>query len=99
MTKRYYKATDGQITVYRATESREYHSAQIRKEDRYFGFSALPASPAHPYPAVEIDKAEYQSLVAQKVARIEARKAEMIAAGQRVYSGFGGAPGDSWVAN
>ena len=82
MTVRYYKATDGVLTVFRAS-ARVYASAWFATET---GQSGLPAQRRSPgvafstharttrggnYPAVEITEAEYGALVVAKVARIK----------------------------
>lgn len=84
MTKRYYKASDGTFTIFRATDSRVYQSAWMtvdgfKTRPTNMGFSAKPTyrasagisgSPGS-YPAVEIDKPEYEALVAAKKARTD----------------------------
>jgi hypothetical protein len=68
MTTRYYKATDGTFTVFRATQSREYASAWIQVD----GFKVRPldfgfrAKSIGPYPAIEINKADYEWLATLK---------------------------------
>jgi hypothetical protein len=87
MTKRFFKATDGDVTVFRASDTKVYQSAT---KDRWtISFSSKPAG-LGAMPAVEITKAEYTALVALKQARVQA-------SGGRHSDG--GAPGDSWVAN
>ena len=100
MATRYFKATNGVVTVYRSTESRAYVSAWIQaypseKRPYAMGFSAKPGQ----YPAIEISKDEYVELVKRKIARTDARKAEIEAAGERVYRSFGSSPSDSWFFN
>ena len=82
MTVRYYKATDGVLTVFRAS-TRVYASAWFATETGQSGLPALRRSPGigfstHArttrggnYPAVEITEAEYGALVVAKVARIK----------------------------
>jgi hypothetical protein len=99
MQRRYFKATNGTVTIYRATESRAYVSAWIQAHESgrpiNMGFSAKPG----PLPAVEVSKEEYAALVARKMERTNARKAEIEAAGERVYRSFGSSPSDSWFFN
>jgi predicted SprT family Zn-dependent metalloprotease len=87
MTKRYFKATDRDITVFRASDTKVYRSAT--KTGRSISFSSAPAG-LGAMSAVEITKAEYTALVALKQARVQA-------SGGRHDDG--GAPSDSWVAN
>jgi hypothetical protein len=102
MTKRYYKATDGVLTVFRAT-TRVFASAWFTTETPPgglpypymlgprggIGFSNKPVSPGK-YVVVEITAAEFGALQAAKVERIKA---------------MGGDPShhtshqDSWVHN
>ena len=88
MTTRYFKATDGKITAFRASKTRVYQSADLGNENRHLGsrygigFSGKPG----PVKAVEIDKAEYDRLVVLKNARL----------GKMQY---GPSPQDSWVDN
>jgi hypothetical protein len=103
---RYFKATDGRFTVYRSSATRVYASAWFAVTDagvRDIGFSAKPhcaRGTEHGAPAVEISKAEYQTLVARKAERIAAFIAARAAAGNPVYRGYdGAAPSDSWVFN
>jgi hypothetical protein len=71
MTK-YYQATDGKITVFRATASgRAYQSAQLAGRGG-IAFSSKPAAPPLTYPVTEITKAEYEALQAAKVERLKA---------------------------
>jgi hypothetical protein len=88
MSKRYFKATDGKTTFFRASDTRVYASAQ--KTTGSVSFSAGP--PGFGWvPAVEITKAEYEALVALKNARLEAVYGE----GGSRYS----PPYFSWVCN
>jgi hypothetical protein len=99
-TTRYFKATDGKITVFRASETKAYAFATFKGEKLaedhawcgQIGFSAK----AGDHPAVEITKAEYEALVAQKTARINAKNEARKAEGKRVWSV---GPSDSWVQN
>jgi hypothetical protein len=80
MTVRYYKATDGLLTVFRAT-TRVYASAWFTTETGQgrppflrrspgIGFSThAPGGRGGNYPAVEITEAEYAALVAAKIER------------------------------
>ena len=82
MTVRYYKATDGVLTVFRAT-TRVYASAWFTTETGQGGLPLLRRSPGigfspHAlgtrggnYPAVEITEAEYDTLVAAKIERVK----------------------------
>lgn len=61
----YYKATDGVITVFRATERRTYLSAWIRRhagEGRPVGIGFTTKDDG--FPVVEIDHDEYRRLAA-----------------------------------
>jgi hypothetical protein len=97
---RYFKATDGQFTVFRMSPTRVYAAAwlQIVKGCPIFGFSAK-LSPKAPLPVEEIVKSEYEALVARKIRRVEARKSELIASGAKVWGDYGSSPSDSWVVN
>lgn len=60
---KYYKATDGVITVFRATERRTYASAWIRRHagpDHTVGIGFSPKEGG--YPVVEISRDEYTLL-------------------------------------
>ena len=103
---RYYMATDGVVTVFRATETREYRSAWIsawtQAADWYqarpsnFGFSAKTG----PIPAIEIEKAGYEALVAAKMRRVAAKIEAAKAEGKPLSRHYdGGSPSDSWVRN
>jgi hypothetical protein len=84
MSKRYYKATDGVLTVFRAT-TRVFASARFTTETPPgglphpymfgprggIGFSSKPVSPGK-YVVVEITEAEFDALQAAKVERIKA---------------------------
>jgi hypothetical protein len=78
---RYYKFTDGERTYFRASK-RQYQSGWASQARS--GFSGSPV-PIGQYPAVEIDKAEYERLNALKAKRL---------AGCRFVSAS-----DSWVLN
>lgn len=57
---RYYSASNGEITVFRASVSRVYHSVEFRR----FGWT-FRSNPAHipkSYPAIEISRAQYEIL-------------------------------------
>jgi hypothetical protein len=97
---RYFKATNGRFTVFRASPTRVYLSAWIQSDAKRvtdFGFSMLSAKGR--VPAEEMTKDEYEALVKRKTARIEARKAEIVASGGQISRSFGSSPSDSWVAN
>ena len=82
MAVRYYKATDGLLTVFRAT-TRAYASAWFTTETGQGRLPFLRRSPGigfskhalgtrgGEYPTVEITEAEYAALVAAKVARVK----------------------------
>lgn len=85
---RYFKATDGKITVFRASEERVYLSATTvgRHGGHRISYSAAPAKHGS-YPTVEITKAEYDALVGLKKARVEGSRSS------------GTSPQESWVSN
>jgi hypothetical protein len=87
MSKRYFSATDGDVTVFRASDTKVYQSATRTRWS--ISFSGKPAG-LGAMPAKEITKAQYAALVALKQARVQA-------SGGRHSDG--GAPSDSWVAN
>jgi hypothetical protein len=93
MAIRYFKATNGRFTIFRATASRVYGSAWIQcNADRVTlsGFSMKPASASvYPIPAIEIDRAEFNRLNMLKMSRI------MTAGGNPKWA----VPSDSWVKN
>jgi hypothetical protein len=93
MTIRYFKATDGVITVFRASATRVYASAWFTTEGNRpigdIGFSGKPL-PLGKYPAVEITKAEYEALQAAKLERVKA-------AGENPK--WATSPQSSWVRN
>jgi hypothetical protein len=82
MTVRYYKATDGVLTVFRAS-TRVYASAWFTTETGQgrlpflrrspgIGFSKhAPGTRSGNYPTIEITEAEYGALLMAKVARIK----------------------------
>lgn len=90
---RYFKASDGNVTVFRQSGSRLYRSALIRwhsgkQQCNAISFSAALADPqCGRVAAAEIDKAEFDRLRAIKAARLASR-------GQQFSS-----PQDSWVLN
>jgi hypothetical protein len=101
MTDRYYKATDGLLTVFRASK-RVYASAWFTTEigqgglpfvrrSPGIGFSMhAPGARGGNYPTEEITEAEYAALVAAKVERVknEGRDPKYFTS-----------PQDSWVHN
>jgi hypothetical protein len=93
MAIRYFKATNGRFTIFRATASRVYGSAWIQCDAHCVtlsGFSMKPASASvYPIPAIEIDRAEYERLNERKAARL------ILAGGNPKWA----APSDSWVRN
>ena len=96
MAKRYFKATNGTMTVFRSSATRVYGSARVNPE---IGFSGNGRSNAYPLDAVEINKDEYEALVGLKAQRIDRKKDEIEAEGGKAYRGFGASPQDSWVLN
>lgn len=113
MTKRYFKATDGKFTIFRASESRAYRYGWMtidqphrRAPDGYYkrDGEAIPLDVSFTNtkrlgacPAIEIGKHEYQVLVAIKTARVEAWREERRAEGQTMFGSI--SPSDSWVRN
>jgi hypothetical protein len=87
MTTRYFKATDGKITVFRASKTKVYQSAGGFGPREWIRFSTYAANvgTANKRACIEIDKAEYDRLNAIKFARLGAA------------NGIG--PQDSWVEN
>ena len=91
--KRYFKATDGIVTVFRASATRAYLFASFNAPNGVMGgkwedkpsFSAK----AGKFPAEEISKVEYDALVARKNERIGANKPKW------AYS----QPWNSWIRN
>lgn len=94
MTTRYFKATDGKITVFRASKTRVYQSASGFGPKESISFSGRPG----PFPTTEISKAEYDALVVVKAARIASRWATKYP-GEAMPSWAGSSPQDSWVDN
>jgi hypothetical protein len=98
--RRFFKATDGYITVFRASAMRFYHSANFSSDQQVAGgpmvllesisFSQYDHVPGHTYPAEEIVQSEYDTLVARKNSRVKAH-------GGRHSDGA--SPQDSWVSN
>jgi hypothetical protein len=95
MTKRFYKATDGSLTVFRATDTKVYQSATITN----WGSEAKPrlnisfsgkAAGVGAMPAIEITKAEYDALTSLKLRRMRAM-------GEAIR--YSTSPSHSWVAN
>lgn len=91
---RYFKATDGKITVFRASETRAYVSATVPADPKtgyYYSisFSGKPAGLGS-CPCVEITRAEFVALTAAKIERIKAEGGK---------HADGGSPSDSWVRN
>lgn len=98
---RYYKATDGVLTVFRATDGNGYAFAVFctdctgalpfpapRRGQMPIGFSNVSGADRHP--AVEITASEYQALQAAKVERVKNSGRD-----PKYYT----APSDSWVRN
>lgn len=103
MAKRYFRSTDGHITVFRATASKAYQSAFFAstQDDNArwvrsgpIGFSATSATEgAHlrgHHPAEEIVQSEYEALVAHKNTRLKARG---------LHPARYNSPQESWVSN
>lgn len=102
MSKRFYKSTDGHITVFRATAERRYQSAFFSSTQidggrwvRFgpIGFSATGTSGAavsNQHAAEEIVQSEYETLVARKNSRLKAEGRDP--AGNA-------SPQNSWVSN
>src|SRR5690242_11559387 len=96
MSKRYFKSTDGRVTVFRASDTRDYQSAAFvsvvddagtGRIKGYIQFSGASAdSFLGGWPATGIDKAEYERLIAIKRRRTAG-------------SAYSNAPRDSWIAN
>lgn len=91
-TTRYFKATDGVVTVFRASKTRIYQSAWFTRHDGETwpagesGFSGKAAGAGGgQFPATQIEKAEFDRLVAAKNRRL----------GDTRYV----SPSDSWVCN
>jgi hypothetical protein len=86
---KYYKATDGKITVFRSSKERDYGSASTKSPagNHAISFSRFPPS-ADRYPTVEITKAEYDTLVDLKISEDRNRKRSRSRG-----------PQDSWVPN
>lgn len=97
MVQRFFKSTNGQFTVFRASRSRVYQSAWMTTNEGSshaprvinLGFSAKPAYPGFDWPVEEIVKSEYETLVALKNSRLKAAARD---------SDFGD-PGNNWVSN
>lgn len=81
---RYFKATDGTKTVFRASPTKEYQFANMDGQ-----FTALPPRKPGYFLAVEITKAEYDALVAAKMERLKASGRNL-----RFIT-----PSNSWVSN
>lgn len=83
MSKRFFKATDGKVTVFRSSETRAYRSASFVTRDTgkvaRISFSAGSGS----YATEEISEAEYRALVARKIERAPGSSS----------------PQDSWISN
>jgi hypothetical protein len=89
MAKTYFKATDGVRTIFRATEAGRLYRSGVFFPGGAIGFSGKVPSTGS-YPAVKITKAEYDTLVRAKVARV-------IATGKDPK--YAESPQDSWVNN
>lgn len=97
--RRFFKATDGDITVFRASATKFYHSANFSSDQQVAGgpmmllerisFSQYDHVPGHTYPAEEIVQSEYATLVARKNSRIKAHGDNR----------EGASPQESWVRN
>lgn len=95
---RYFKATNGMTTVFRATKAGLYVAARI---DPMIAFSKT-MKPGY-WPAVEISKTEYAALVAAKVARLandwRHRDPKNWPRHDAQPRWWGTSPQDSWVRN
>ena len=103
-TKRYFKATNGRFTVFRASPSRAYTSATIEERAGGYPHFSFSWSGNGNIRATEIDAAEYRKLLAAKTARLTALAAERVAANPDhadfyARAGYGTAPSDSWIDN
>jgi hypothetical protein len=100
--KRYFKATDGFITVFRASATKFYHSANFTSDQQVaggpfvltsddIGFSKYdaPAGSKLVHPAEEIVESQYLTLVARKNERLRATGRPLTTC----------TPRDSWVSN
>lgn len=90
MTTRYFKATNGTVTMFRASKTRVYLSAQFRPAISFSGNNRT-----YPHPVEEINKAEYDRLVKLKNERVKAADASK--SDKRHTYSVG--PQDSWVYN
>lgn len=87
MTTRYFKATNGTVTVFRASKTKVYtHGAQIDLWNVAFATAAKPGL----WPAEEITKGEYDTLQARKVERVRS-------SGHPIA--WASSPYNSWVNN
>ena len=68
---RYFKATDGTQTVFRASATRDYKFALVATG--YFSGRPMGTTPGF-FPVTEITRAEYARLVALKTARLTRAK-------------------------
>lgn len=91
--RRYFKATDGTVTIFRASDARVYESAWVQLYPtgavHLMGFSARPARVGE-LVVEEIVKSDYDTLVARKNSRLKAIGARDDAFGE---------PRNSWVNN
>lgn len=69
MTKRFFKATDGEFTVFRASATMHYRSAIVRGKGSISFSSASGGYGSSP--VEEITKSEYETLVARKNTRLK----------------------------
>jgi hypothetical protein len=82
---RFFMATDGKITVFRASPTRVYLSGALTNIG--INFSAKPAAQSGLWPAKEIGAKAYKLLVAEKMARCKRENVR------------DDAPSNSWVRN
>ena len=87
MAKRFFKATIGDAVYFRASDSRVYASATVDGRHGGLTFSSK-IQPAWAL-CTEIDKVEYNRLVALKAARVTAEGRD---------TRYANAPDNSWVA-
>lgn len=94
MAKQYFKATDGRITVFRASDTRSYTSAAFHTEaciaPHPHGMISFSGRPDGKFPTVVISKPEYDQLMELKNKRIRN------AGGDPRWAT---SPQDSWIRN
>jgi len=95
---RYFKATDGKRTFFRASPTRAYQSLTVYPDWRDW---CLHRDGRGVFPATEITRQEYNALIALKNERGLRDQAKWEESNGRSWNGgaFLTAPGDSWVYN